>query len=64
MDLDVTDQLLIRYSSHTGANMGVCQLLTDLKKAHDSVRGEVMYNILIALGIPMKLTHSKEHSPS
>ena len=31
------------------------QLFIDLKKAHDSVRKEVLYNILIECGIPMKL---------
>ena len=30
----------------------VLQLFTDLKKAYDSVRREVLYNILIAFGIP------------
>jgi hypothetical protein len=43
----------------------------DFKKAYDSVRGEVLYNILIEFGIPMKLvrlikiclndTYSKVH---
>jgi hypothetical protein len=33
----------------------VHQLFTDFKKAYDSVRGEVLYNILIEFGIPMKL---------
>jgi len=33
----------------------VLQLFTDLKKAYDSVRREVLYNILIAFGVPMKL---------
>jgi hypothetical protein len=28
---------------------------TDFKKAYDSVRREVLYNILIKLGTPMKL---------
>ena len=37
-------------------NEAVHQLLTDFKKAYDSVRGgEVLYNILIENGIPMKL---------
>jgi hypothetical protein len=36
-------------------NETVHQLLVDFKKAHDSVRREVLYNILIGFGIPMKL---------
>jgi len=36
-------------------NEAVHQLFTDFKKAYDSVRGEVLYNILIENGIPMKL---------
>ena len=31
------------------------QLFIDLKKAYDSFRREVLYNILIEFGIPMKL---------
>ena len=31
------------------------QFLIDFKKAYDSVRGEVLYNILIEFGIFMKL---------
>jgi hypothetical protein len=33
----------------------VHQLFVDFKKAYDSVRREVLYNILIEFGIPMKL---------
>jgi hypothetical protein len=33
----------------------VYQLFIDFKKAYDSVRREVLYNILIEFGIPMKL---------
>jgi len=33
----------------------VYQLFIDLKKAHDSVRREVLYNIPIKFGIPMEL---------
>jgi len=33
----------------------VHQLFIDIKKAYDSVRREVLYNILIEFGIPMKL---------
>jgi hypothetical protein len=31
------------------------QLFVDLKKAYDSIRREVLYNILIEFGIPLKL---------
>jgi hypothetical protein len=31
------------------------QVFTDFKKAYESVRREVLYNILIEFGIPMKL---------
>jgi hypothetical protein len=33
----------------------VHQLFIDFKKAYDSVRREVLYNILLEFGIPMKL---------
>jgi hypothetical protein len=33
----------------------VHQLFIDYKKAYDSVRREVLYNILFEFGIPMKL---------
>jgi hypothetical protein len=33
----------------------VHQLFIDFKKAYDSVRKEVLYNILIEFGVPMKL---------
>jgi hypothetical protein len=33
----------------------VLQLFIDFKKAHDSVRWEVLYNILIEFGIPLKI---------
>jgi hypothetical protein len=36
-------------------NEAVHQLLIDFKKAYDPVRREVLYNILIEFGIPMKL---------
>jgi len=36
-------------------NEAVHQQFIDFKKAYDSVRREVLYNILIAFGIPMKL---------
>jgi hypothetical protein len=36
-------------------NEAVHQLFIDFKKAYDSVRREVLYNILIEFGIPVKL---------
>jgi hypothetical protein len=36
-------------------NEAMHQLFVDFKKAYDSLRREVLYNILIEFGIPMKL---------
>jgi hypothetical protein len=36
-------------------NETVHQLLVDFKKAYDSLRREVLYNILIEFGAPMNL---------
>jgi hypothetical protein len=36
-------------------NGTVHQLFIDLKEAYDSVRREVLYNILIEFGAPMRL---------
>ena len=36
-------------------NEAVLQLFIDLKKAYDSVRRNVLYNILIEFGVPKKL---------
>jgi hypothetical protein len=56
---DVTDQLLIRFSAFVRYwrknNETVHQLFKDFKKAYDSVKREVLYNILIEFGVPMKL---------
>jgi hypothetical protein len=75
-DFYVTDQLLIRLSASLRYwrkqweyKETVHQLFIDFKKAYDSARRELLYNILIKFGIPMKLvwlikvclneTHSK-----
>jgi hypothetical protein len=62
VDFDVTDQLLIRFSAFVRYwkkmweyNGTVYQLFIDFKKAYDSVGRQVLYNILIEFGIPMKL---------
>jgi hypothetical protein len=58
---DATDQLLIIYSAFTkykkkwGQKVAVHQLFIDFKKSYDSVRREVLYNILVKFGIPMKM---------
>jgi hypothetical protein len=45
-------QILEKKWEYNGA---VHQLFIDFKKAYDSVRREVLYNILIEFGIPRKL---------
>jgi hypothetical protein len=50
---DVTDQLLIFCIFQILKKRMEIQL--DFKKAYDSVRMEVLYNILIEFGVPMKL---------
>jgi hypothetical protein len=58
---DVTDQLLIRSFAFVGCwnslqyNETVHQLFVDFKKAYDSARRAVLYNILIEFGVPLKL---------
>jgi hypothetical protein len=60
---DVTNQLLIRFflqSSDIGERKlelseTVRELFVDLKKPYDSVRREVLYNVRIEFGVPMKL---------
>jgi hypothetical protein len=58
VDFDATGQLVIIYYAfvkYLRKNGNTMKLYIDLKKAYDSVRREVLYNILIAFGIPMKL---------
>jgi len=59
---DTTGQLLFKYSAYARYlrkkmvyNGAVHQLFIDFKKASDSVRWEVLYNILIVFNTPMKL---------
>ena len=60
MDFNVTGQLLIIYSTFVKClkkwkYVEVHQLFIIFRKAYDSVRGEVLYKIIIAFGIHMKL---------
>jgi hypothetical protein len=63
VDFDVTDQLTTNQilcihqilEKKWEFNETVHQLFIDFKKAYDSVRREVLYNILIEFGILMKL---------
>ena len=71
VDSDTTGQLLIIYSAFVKYlkkweySEVVNHLFIDFKKTYDSVRSKVLYNILIACGIPMKVirclteTHSR-----
>jgi hypothetical protein len=62
VDYKATGSLLITYSGFV-KNLrkkwehieAVYQLFIDIKKAYDSFRMEVWYNILTEFGIPMKL---------
>jgi hypothetical protein len=59
VDFDVIDQRHFLYPADTGEKVEydgtVHQLFIGFKKAYDSVRREVLYNILIEFGIPRKL---------
>jgi hypothetical protein len=61
VDFDIINQLLIRYSAFVrywrknGSTIRLYQLFTDFKTANDSVRREVMHNIIIEFGIMMKI---------
>jgi hypothetical protein len=47
--------MLITSYSVVNLSSSVHQLFVDFKKAYDSVRREVLYNILTEFGVPMKL---------
>jgi hypothetical protein len=56
----LTDQflcihLMLEKKREYNESVRVCQLFIDFKKACDSVRKEVLYNILIEFGVPMKV---------
>ena len=62
VDFDATGQQLTIYSAFIKYlrkkweyNKAVHQLFIDFRKAYDSVRREVLYNILIEFGIPKNL---------
>ena len=62
VDSDATGRLLIIYSAFVKYwrkkweyNKAVHQIFIDFKKVYDSVRREVLYNILIQFGVPKNL---------
>jgi hypothetical protein len=61
VDFDGSAQLLfiysaiVKYLKKWEYNEAVYHLFTDFKKIYDSVKMEVLFNILIEFGIPMKL---------
>jgi hypothetical protein len=59
---DISDQILINFlhlpdigEKKWESSEAVHQLFMDFKKAYNSVRGEVLYSILIEFGVPVKL---------
>jgi hypothetical protein len=50
-----TYSALFRYFRKNENTTKQCHISLDLKSAHDSVRREVLYDIFIGFGIPMKL---------
>jgi hypothetical protein len=59
---DITDQLFIRFLAFVRYwrkkweyNKEVYQTFIDFKKTYNSLRRELLYNILIEFGLPMKL---------
>jgi hypothetical protein len=70
VDLDVTGQLLIIYSSFIkylrekwDYNEAVHQLFIGFKKTYDSVRREALYNILIEFVIPHETSKANKNVP-
>jgi hypothetical protein len=62
VDVDAEDQLPNIYFAFVKSlrkkwelNEAVHQLFMDFKETYDTVRSEVLYNILVVFGIPMKL---------
>ena len=59
--LEATGKILVKYSAFVKLkkkweyNEAMHELFMDLKKAYDSFKSEVLYNILIEFCIPMKL---------
>jgi hypothetical protein len=63
---DITDQIITSFFLHSSGtrekkweyNETVHQLFRDYKNPYDSVRREVLYNIVIEFGVYMKLVKS------
>jgi hypothetical protein len=47
VDCNIIDQLLIDILHLSGKKLGAQQIFIDIKKAYDSFRWEVLYNILV-----------------
>jgi hypothetical protein len=58
VDFDLTSQLPIRFSAffkHFRRNLSIMRQYIGFKKVYDSVKRKILYNVLIAFGVPIKV---------